>query len=200
MIRVALAGGIGSGKSAAATYLRERGYEVVDADEVAHEVVEPGRPAHVALVDAFGPAVLDATGAIDRVFLAQIVFSDSTARRRVEAITHPRIGEAIVADLEQASGHTVFVALPLFRPEHRAQLGLDAVWALEVSPRTALRRLVDERGMSEEDARSRIAAQMTNEERRAIVDRVIDNEGSLDDLHRALDVALTELSAVAAGG
>jgi dephospho-CoA kinase len=193
VIRVALAGGIGSGKSAATAYLRGRGYAVVDADEVAREVVRPGRPAFVALVDAFGPAVLDASGAVDRAFLASIVFSDPTARRRVEAITHPRIGEAMAAALEVASGDVAFVALPLYRAEHRALLGLDEVWALEVSPETALARLTAERAMEPGDARARIAAQVTNEERRRLADRVIDNEGSLEDLHDALEDALAAL-------
>ena len=200
MIRVALAGGIGSGKSAGTAYLRGRGYLVLDADEVAHEVVRPGRPAFGALVDAFGPAVLDETGAIDRPFLARIVFADATARRRVEAITHPRIGEALAGALADASGDVAFVALPLYRAEHRVALGLDEVWALEVSPATALERLTVERHMDPADARGRIAAQVSNEERRALADRVIGNEGSLEDLYRALDDALAALGAGARRG
>ncbi len=200
MIRVALAGGIGSGKSAATAYLRGRGYLVVDADDVAREVVRPGRPAHVALVDAFGPAVLDPTGAIDRAFLAAVVFTDPTARRRLEAITHPRIGETMAAALEEANGDVAFVALPLYRAEHRGLLGLDEVWALEVSPETALARLATERHMDPADARARIAAQVTNEARRRLADRVIDNEGSLEHLHRALDDALAALGVGARRG
>ncbi|HQU27009.1 MAG TPA: dephospho-CoA kinase [Acidimicrobiales bacterium] len=200
MIRVALAGGIGSGKSAATAYLRGRGYLVVDADEVAREVVRPGRPAFMALVDAFGSALLDPSGALDRAFLAGIVFSDPSARRRVEAITHPRIGEAMAAVLEGAAGDVAFVALPLYRSEHRDLLGLDEVWALEVSPETALARLSAERNMEPADARARIAAQVTNEERRRLADRVIDNEGSLEDLHRSLDDALAGLGAGARRG
>ena len=200
MIRVALAGGIGSGKSAATAYLRGRGYAVVDADEVAREVVRPGRPAFVALVDAFGPAVLEPSGAVDRAFLASIVFSDATARRRVEAITHPRIGEAMAAALDGATGDVAFVALPLYRAEHRALLGLNEVWALEVSPETALARLTAERAMEPDDARARIAAQVTNEERRRLADRVIDNEGSLEDLHGSLDDALAALGVGARRG
>ncbi len=200
MIRVALAGGIGSGKSAATAFLRGRGYLVVDADEVAREVVRPGRPAFVALVDAFGPAVLDPSGEIDRAFLASIVFSDPTARRRVESITHPKIGEVMADALEGASGDVAFVALPLYRAEHRALLSLDEVWALEVSPATALARLGSERRMDPSDARARIAAQVTNEERRRLADRVIDNEGSIEDLHRTLEDALAALGAGARRG
>ena len=193
MIRVALAGGIGSGKSAATAYLRGRGYVVVDADEVAREVVRPGRAAFVALVDAFGPGVLDPAGSIDRAFLAAVVFADPTARRRVEAITHPRIAKAMAAALEEATGDVAFAALPLYRAEHRALLGLDEVWALEVSPATALARLCADRGMDPADARARLAAQVTNEVRRRLADRVIDNEGPLEDLHRAIDDALDAL-------
>ncbi|MHB1905819.1 MAG: dephospho-CoA kinase [Acidimicrobiales bacterium] len=193
MIRVALAGGIGSGKSAATAYLRGRGHVVVDADEIAREVVRPGRAAFVALVDAFGPGVLDPSGAIDRAFLAAVVFADPTARRRVEAITHPRIAEAMAAALEGATSDVAFAALPLYRAEHKALLALDQVWTLEVSPGTALARLCADRGMDPADARARLAAQATNEDRRRLADRVIDNEGSLEDLHRALEDALDAL-------
>lgn len=189
-----IAGGIGSGKTAAAAYLTAKGWEVVDADSVARDVVQRGASAWTALEDAFGRAVLDPDGEIDRGFLAEIVFHDASALRRLNAITHPAIGREIVARLDRAQGALVFLALPLFEPEHRELFGLDEVWALEVSPATALARLCQGRGLSDEDARSRLAAQMSNEARRSIVDRVIENEGSLEDLHAQLDVALAELA------
>lgn len=189
-----IAGGIGSGKTAAAAYLTAKGWEVVDADSVARDVVQRGASAWTALVDAFGRAVLDPDGEIDRGFLAEIVFHDASALRRLNAITHPAIGREIVARLDRAQGALVFLALPLFEPEHRELFGLDEVWALEVSPATALARLCQGRGLSDEDARSRLTAQMSNEARRSIVDRVIENEGSLEDLHAQLDVALAELA------
>ena len=98
--------------------------------------------------------------------------------------------DKIARRLDEAEGDAVFAAIPLFRPEHRAAFSLDAVWAVEVSPETAIRRLVDGRGFTEAEARSRLANQMTNEERTAIVDRVLWNEGTVDDLYAALDGAL----------
>jgi dephospho-CoA kinase len=190
--RIAVAGGIGAGKSAVGARLVELGYEVVDSDAVAHDVTEPGTPALAALRDAFGDAVLDAEGRLDRAFLAEVVFADPTALRRLNDITHPRIGAKLLARLSAAHGDAAFVALPLFRPEHRELLGLGAAWAVMVEPETAVRRLVEGRGMSEADARARLASQMPNEERAAIVDRVIWNEGTPEDLRRAVDQALAD--------
>lgn len=192
MRRIAVAGGIGAGKSVVGARLGELGFEVVDSDEVAHAVTEPGTPAFVALRDAFGDAVLDAEGRLDRAFLAEVVFADPTALRRLNDITHPRIGAELLARLAAARGDAAFVALPLFRPEHREQLGLSAAWAVMVEPETAVRRLVQGRGMSEADARARLASQMPNDERARIVDRVIWNEGSVEELRRAVDDALAD--------
>jgi dephospho-CoA kinase len=169
------------------------GWPVVDADEIARRVVRRGEPPWVALRDAFGTAVLDGEGELDRAFLAEIVFHDPTALRRLNSVTHPAIGREIVRELDAARGAAVFLALPLFRPEHRVLFDLDEVWAIQVEPATALARLLAGRGFSEEDARARLAAQMTNEERAVLVDRVIWNEGSLDDLYAALDAALAGL-------
>ena len=192
MKRIVIAGGIGAGKSAVADRLRDLGFVVVDADDVAHDVTNPGTPTLAALVDAFGTAVLDANGSLDRAFVADVVFHDPSALRRLNAITHAPIGVAIAERLAAANGDAVFCAIPLFRPEHRSALALDAVWAVQVSPETAVRRLVEGRGFREEDARARLAAQMSNDERAALVDRVLWNEGSLDDLYVELDVALRD--------
>lgn len=193
MKRVAIAGGIGAGKTAACERLAALGWPVVDADEIARRVVRRGEPAWVALRDGFGAAVLDGEGEVDRAFLADVVFHDPTALRRLNNITHPAIGREIVRELDAARGPAVFLALPLFRPEHRIHFDLDEVWAVQVEPSTALARLQGGRGYSEEDARARLAAQMTNEERAALVDRVIWNEGTLEDLYAALDGALADL-------
>jgi dephospho-CoA kinase len=191
--RVALAGGIGAGKSAVAEHLTTRGWPVVDADVIARRVVEPGKPAWRALRDAFGTAVLNGDGEIDRAFLAEIVFRDASALRRLNHITHRYIGEELAREIDAAEASVVFVAIPLYRVEHRSQLQLDEVWAIEVDPETAVARLVAGRGFSEDDARARLAAQMSNEERGAIVDRVIRNEGSLEELHAKIDEALAAL-------
>jgi dephospho-CoA kinase len=190
--RIVIAGGIGAGKSAVAERLHSLGFTVVDADDVAHDVTAPGSPTLSTLVDAFGSAVLDSVGALDRAFVAEVVFHDATALRRLNSITHPAIGVEIIRRLDEADGDAVFAAIPLFRSEHRRAFSLDAVWSVQVSPETAIRRLVNGRGFSEADARARLTSQMSNDERAAIVDRVLWNEGSLNDLHGEVDAALAE--------
>jgi dephospho-CoA kinase len=191
--RVAIAGGIGAGKSAVTEHLTSLGWPVVDADVVARKVVEPGEPAWRALRDAFGTAVLTSTEELDRAFLAEIVFHDATALRRLNAITHGYIGREMARELDALTGPVAFVAIPLYRAEHRSQLALDEVWAIEVEPETAVARLTALRGFSEEDARARLAAQITNEERSAAADRVIWNEGTLLELYAQIDEALAGL-------
>ena len=193
MKRVAIAGGIGAGKTALAEHLTSRGWPVVDADLVARRVVEPGEPAWRALRDAFGTAVLTGDNEIDRAFLADIVFRDATALRRLNHITHGYIAEEIMRQIAATSADVVFIALPLYRDEHRSQLGLDEVWAVEVDPEVAVARLIESRGFSEADARARLAVQMSNEARRALADRVISNEGTREELTVKVDEALRAL-------
>ncbi len=190
MKRIAIAGGIGAGKSEATRYLGGLGFSVIDADEVARDVVRPGEPAWRALRDAFGDAVIRSDSTLDREFLAQVVFKDPTALRRLNNITHEHIGVEIAHALHGASGAAVFIALPLFRPEHREIFALDEVWAVQASPETALSRLVTYRAMSEDDARARLASQMTNERRAQIVDHVIWNDTTIGELHDKLDAQL----------
>ncbi len=187
-----MAGGIGAGKSTVTDYLGQRGFTVIDADDVAHQVVEPDRPAWRALRDAFGDAVLAPDRTIDRSFLAEVVFHDRSALTRLNGITHGHIGAEIHAELERASGTAVFVALPLFRPEHRQIFRLTRVWGVLVAPEVALRRLVEQRGLDERDARARLANQPTNEERLAVVDDVIWNEGTTEALYARVDELLGE--------
>ncbi len=193
MKRVAIAGGIGAGKTAVTQRLAFLGYSVIDADLVARKVVQKNEPAWRALRDAFGTAVLDDEDNIDRAFLADVVFHDESALRRLNSVTHGYIGNEIARELDDTDAPTVFVALPLYRAEHRRDLRLDEAWAVLADPRVALERLVTLRAMSEDDARARLAAQMSNDERARIVDRVIWNDGTLEDLYGRLDVALAEL-------
>ena len=196
--RIAIAGGIGAGKTAVSDRLATLGYEVIDADAVAHEVTVRGGPVWQAMRDAFGDGVLGPDGSLDRAFVAEIVFHDATALRRLNRITHGPIGVEIARRLDGAAGAVCFVALPLFRPEHRVVFSLDEAWAVLASPEVSLRRLREQRGFTEVDARARLASQMSNEERTALVDRTIWNEGSLDELHASVDRALVE-SGVAHG-
>jgi dephospho-CoA kinase len=190
--RIVIAGGIGAGKSATSAHLVSRGWPVIDADKIAHDVTEPGLPAYLALRDAFGDAVLSEDGTLDRAFLADVVFHDRSALRRLNLITHGHIGVEILRQLDITTGPAAFIALPLFRPEHRELLQLDQVWAVLVQPETALARLIEYRGFTLADATARVENQMTNAQRTAIVDRVIWNEGTLDELYQRLDAALSD--------
>lgn len=189
-MRVALSGGIGAGKSAAAEYLTQRGFRVIDADEIARSVVAPGSPVLRVLRDAFGDAIVTARGDLDRSLLADIVFHDSTALRRLNTITHGPIGDALRESLDSSPVAINFVALPLFRPVHRVQLRLDRVWVIATPPEVALERLCAQRAMRPEDAAARIAAQEANEVRIAQADVVIWNDGSIEQLHEKLDNVL----------
>jgi dephospho-CoA kinase len=191
--RIGVTGGIGAGKTAVTDRIASLGFSVVDADVVARHVVEKGKPAWRALRDAFGTAVLTPEGDIDRKFLADVVFHDASALRRLNHITHGYIASELDEDVRAQRGDVVAVAIPLYRPEHRTALGLDEVWAVLADPETAVRRLTTLRGFSEEDARSRLAAQMSNEARSALADRVFWNEGTLDELYAQVDAALADL-------
>jgi dephospho-CoA kinase len=193
--RVSVAGGIGAGKTAVTDKLSSLGFSVIDADVIARRVVEKGQPAWIALRDAFGTAVLTPERDIDRRFLADVVFHDTSALRRLNHITHGYIGAEIRAELDAARGPAVFVAIPLYRSEHREELGFDEAWAIQVDPAIAFQRLTTLRGLEPDDALSRLAAQMDNDERARIVDRVIWNDGTLDELYGSLNVALDELMA-----
>jgi dephospho-CoA kinase len=193
--RVSVAGGIGAGKTAVTDRLLSLGFSVIDADVVARHVVEKGEPAWIALRDAFGTAVLTPEGDIDRKFLADVVFHDASALRRLNNITHSYIAAEIAVGLDDATGSAVFVALPLYRPEHREAFNFDETWAIQVDPAVAFQRLTTQRGLEADDALARLAVQMDNGYRASIVDRVIWNDGTIDDLYRSVDVALEELMA-----
>jgi dephospho-CoA kinase len=189
--RIVIAGGIGAGKSAATDYLASLGFPVIDADDVARAVTEPGQPAWRAMRDAFGDAVLRDDRSLDRAFVAEVVFHDPSALRRLNLITHGHIGEEILRQVGRVTGSAVFISIPLFRPEHRAAFNLDEVWAILASPEVALARLVEQRHFSEEDARARLASQITNEERFSLVDHVLWNDGTIEELYLELDAQLT---------
>ena len=193
VLRVAVIGGIGSGKTAVTDYLAERGAGVVDADVVARSVVEVGRPAWQQLRDAFGDGVLAPDRTLDRALVAEIVFNDPSALRRLNRITHGAIGIEIVAQLEALGPRDLAViALPLYRKEHREIFKLDEVWCVDAPVDVAIARLTGPRALSEADARARIAAQPTNDERLAVADVALHNAGTLEDLHRRIDEILDE--------
>jgi dephospho-CoA kinase len=181
MLRIGLTGGIGSGKSTVAALLAARGAVVVDADRIAREVVEPGTPGLAAVVGAFGPGVLGADGALDRAALASIVFADRTARARLDGIVHPLVRARAEEVVAQAPPDAVVVQdVPLLVETGQAGR-YDLVLVVEADLETRLARLVL-RGLTEDDARARIAAQATDEQRRGVADVVLDNSGTPDAL------------------
>ena len=190
MKTIVIAGGIGAGKSAATNYLASRGFSIIDADDVARAVTLPGEPAWQAMRDAFGDAVLRDDRTIDRAFVANLVFHDASALKRLNSITHGAIGIEILRRIGEATSSAVFIALPLFRPEHRSAFEVDEVWAVLASPDVALARLVEHREFTEDDARARLANQVTNEDRVPLVDRVLWNDGTVEELRARIDAEL----------
>jgi dephospho-CoA kinase len=167
--------------------LSERGAVVIDSDVLAREVVAPGTEGLAAVVAAFGRGVLAPGGELDRAALGRIVFGDVEARRRLEAITHPRV-RARAREIEAAApaGAVVVHDIPLL-VETGQQDEFDAVVVVDADPDIQLRRLAASRGMAADEGRARIAAQASREERRAAADYLIVNDGSLDDLRRQVD-------------
>jgi dephospho-CoA kinase len=199
MLRAGLTGGIGSGKSTVSARLADLGAVVLDADKAARAVVEPGTPGLAAIRADFGPDVLAADGSLDRAKLAGIVFADEAALGRLNAITHPLIHEYIRAAEEAAiaaGGDDVVLVhdVALLAEWGRAK-EFDLVIVVDVPVETQLERLTGQRGMTEEQARARMAAQATREQRLAVADIVIDNSGSREDLDRRVDEVWADLQA-----
>lgn len=201
MLKVGLTGGIGAGKSEVSRLLAGYGAVIVDADRIAREVVEPGTPGLAAVVAAFGESVLTPDGALDRPKLGSVVFADPEKLQTLNAIVHPLVG-ARSAELEAAAGSDAIVVhdVPLLAENGLAPL-YDLVVVVDASPETQLARLTALRGMAEEEARARMAAQATREQRLAVATLVIDNDGPLEALEpqvRKVWEQLTERAAAAA--
>jgi dephospho-CoA kinase len=191
VLRIGLTGGIGSGKSTVSALLAARGAVVIDADRIAREVVEPGTPGLDAVEQAFGPDVVAADGSLDRPALAAVVFADPEARRRLDGIVHPlvRARAAELADTAPADAVVVH-DVPLLVETGQAG-SYDLVLVVQADPEARVSRLVL-RGLTEGDARARMAAQATDEQRRAVADVVLDNSGSEQDLAAQVDRFWTE--------
>lgn len=195
MLVVALTGGMGAGKSTVADLLAQRGAHVLRSDDLAREVVEPGSIGLAAVVARFGEHVVHQDGSLNRARLASLVFADTDARRDLEGITHPLIRELTEARMAQAAamGARVLIhEIPLLVEIARAD-DYDAVVVVEAPLDLRVQRL-RARGISEDDARSRIAQQATEEQRRAVADYIINNSGDLADLQDAVDILWSDLS------
>jgi dephospho-CoA kinase len=187
---VGLTGGIGSGKSTVSALLAAKGAVVVDADAVVHDLQRPGTAVFEAMVDRFGNGIVAADGSLDRSAVAAVVFNDPGALADLNGIVHPAVGAEIVRRMDELSTTDAVVVLevPLMVESARGY-PVAGLIVVDVDPEVAVRRLVEHRGMREDDARARIARQASREERRARADVVIDNSGSLDDLVAQVDRA-----------
>lgn len=196
-MRVGLTGGVGSGKSTVAARFAELGALVVDADAISREVVASGTPGLAAVVDRFGADVLAPDGALDRPKLASIVFADEESRQALNGIVHPLVGQRVAELVDQAPADAIVVYdVPLLVENNPSADGFDYVVVVEAGVETRLGRLAG-RGMPEDDARARIAAQATDEQRRAVADAVLDNDGTVDALRTQIDAVWARIQAAA---
>lgn len=192
MLVVGLTGGIGSGKSTVAAMLARRGAVVIDADAIAREVVAQGTPALAALVERFGPGILDSAGNLDRKALAALAFADEESRKALEAITHPAIGEEFLRRISGApEGSIVVHDVPLLVEGGMAER-YAAVIVVEAPREVRLDRL-EQRGIDRADAEARMAAQATDAERREVATWVVDNSGDLQALDAQVDAIWADL-------
>lgn len=196
MIVVGLTGGIGAGKSTVSKLLSARGAVIVDADQIARDQQAPGAPALVAMAERFGDHIIAEDGSLDRAAVASIVFSDADALKDLNAIMHPAIQSEIQRQIELNVGtdHVVILDFPLLGENPRK--GLAATIVVDIPYELAVQRLVEFRGMSEEDAWNRINSQMKREARTAHATHVVDNSGSADDLVAQIDLLWPELQAL----
>ena len=189
-----LTGNIGSGKSTVARLLAARGVPVVDADQIAREVVQPGRPAHREIAERF-PGVIGSDGALDRKALAALVFNDSREREALNQITHPRIAEEVSARLGAlaSAGRPLAVYEAALIVENGLHRGLDGLIVVTAPEEAQIARLKARDGMSEAEARARIAAQLPAADKLRHATYVIDNQGSEADLAAQVDRLLEKL-------
>jgi dephospho-CoA kinase len=183
-----LTGGIGSGKSMVASMFAQQGADVIDADQLAREVVEPGQPALEEIATAFGRGILLPDGRLDRGKLGRIIFADPVARARLNAITHPPIQERMATEMALRGSRPglLIVDIPLLYENDRADT-VEAVIVVWVDSKTQLRRLNERDGLTVDEARQRIAAQMPLDEKRNRADIVIDNSGSRENTRRQVE-------------
>jgi dephospho-CoA kinase len=193
VITVGLTGGIGSGKSAVARELAELGAVVVDADVLAREAVAPGTDGLARVVAEFGPEVLAADGTLDRARLGRLVFADPGRLAALNAIVHPYVGRRSREIMASAPEDAVVVYDVPLLVENRLESEYDVVVVIDVDPATQLDRLTRSRRMSEDDARARMAAQASREQRLAVADLVITNDGDLAQLRDRVQAVWDEL-------
>jgi dephospho-CoA kinase len=200
VLLIGLTGGIGSGKSSVSALLAQRGAVIVDADAITRELQQPGTEVFVAMVERFGNGIVAPDGSLDRQAAADIVFSDPEALVDLNKIVHPAVGVEIARRLAEEAGsdHLVVLDVPLLVESGREDMA--GLVVVDVDPEVAVRRLVEQRGMREDDVRARMGRQASRADRLAKADVVIDNSGTLADLEAAVADAWPRLLALGAHG
>ena len=185
---VGLTGGIGSGKSTVSGMLRRKGAVIVDADAIVHEVQRPGTDVFEEIVDVFGPEIVTPDGTLDRSALGRIVFADAERRKILEGIVWPRVGERVAQMLAEAKEDEIVVLdVPLMtEASDGSRRFAETIIVVDASPASQLRHLAA-KGVSEDDAKARMAAQASREDRLKIANHVLTNDGTLDELQEQVD-------------
>lgn len=194
MIVIGLTGNIGSGKSTVARRLESLGAKIIDADQVAREVVQPGTPGLLEIVNVFSPGVLDGAGKLDRKKMGSLVFADPQAREKLNEITHPRIKEKINRKINKFKeenktkpGHRVLVIDAPLLIEVGLEHNVDEIWVVKVERKEQIERLAKRDGLTSKEALRRIAAQLPQEEKIKLATRVIDNSGEKNETIKQVD-------------
>ncbi len=194
MLLVGLTGGIGAGKSTVAELLSARGAIIIDADQAARAVVEPGQPALTKVVERFGERILDADGRLSRGALAKVAFADEESRRDLEAITHPAINEEFSRRVAEAPGDAIVVLdVPLLAESEQARKRPYQTVIVVEAPREVRLARLEARGVDRADAEARMAAQADDEQRRKLATYVVDNAGDRAALERQIDEVWADL-------
>jgi dephospho-CoA kinase len=180
---VGISGGIGSGKTTVTDLFTKFGIEVIDADVIAREVVEPGSPALKTIIDKFGHSVLDSSGSLDRAKLRTLVFNDSDIKNWLNQLLHPAIRQLMLLQTQQAKSTYCLMSVPLL-VENKIYEQLDRVVIVDVDEPTQLRRTLLRDKTNEQQIRAIMSAQATRQQRLAVADDVIDNNGKADDLDK----------------
>lgn len=196
MILVGLTGGIGAGKSTVSALLAERGAAIVDADQIARDLQSPGSPVLAAMAERFGAHIIGDDGALDRGAVAAIVFNDEAALKDLNGIVHPAMQDEIQRQIDAHRGTDRVVVLDFPLLGENPRKGLGATIVVDIPVDIAVQRLVDQRAMSDDDARARITSQISREERLASATHVIDNGGDRDSLTRQVDALWGQLVAL----
>jgi len=193
MRRIGITGGIGSGKSAVTDRLRELGYTVIDADEVAREAAEPGEPALLRLREEIGDDIFLENGALNRPALSKLIFHDPDVLMKVNTIFHPDIQSRIETKIKDCDeNEVIFISAPLLF-ESAIDWKTDEVWLVTADEDIRIARVMKRDGISEADVRARMDNQMSDDEKRVLSDVVIDNSGTLEQLYKTIEGLLNNL-------